>query len=75
MAFEELKQRQSVVWGTGPYQNVTETITDIHELVIDRLDPQPGVKWLDLACGAGAVAERAAGRAAPTSSASTWPRS
>jgi SAM-dependent methyltransferase len=64
MAFEELKQRQSVVWGTGPYQNVTETITDIHELVIDRLDPQPGVKWLDLACGTGAVAERAAGRGA-----------
>jgi ubiquinone/menaquinone biosynthesis C-methylase UbiE len=60
MAFEELKQKQSVVWGTGPYQNITETITDIHELVIERLDPKPGVKWLDLACGTGAVAERAA---------------
>jgi SAM-dependent methyltransferase len=64
MAFEELKQKQSVVWGTGPYQNMTETITDIHELVIDRLDPQSGVKWLDLACGTGAVAERAAERGA-----------
>ena len=64
MAFEELKQRQSVVWGTGPYQNVTDTIHDLHELVIDRLDPQPGVKWLDLACGTGAVAERAAERGA-----------
>jgi SAM-dependent methyltransferase len=64
MPFEELKQRQSVVWGTGPYQNVTETIPDIHERVIDRLDPQPGVKWLDLACGTGAVAERAAERSA-----------
>jgi SAM-dependent methyltransferase len=64
MAFEELKQKQSVVWGTGPYQNVTETITDLHELVIDRLDPQGGVKWLDLACGTGAVAERAAERGA-----------
>ena len=60
MAFEELKAKQSVVWGTGPYQNVTETITDIHERVVDRLAPAEGVRWLDLACGTGAVAERAA---------------
>ena len=60
MPFEELKQKQSVIWGTGPYQNITETIADIHTLVIDRLEPQPGLKWLDLACGTGAVAELAA---------------
>ncbi len=60
MAFEELKERQSVVWGTGPYQRVTETIADIHENVVTRLAPAPGDKWLDLACGTGAVAERAA---------------
>ena len=42
MAYEELKQRQSVMWGTGPYQRVTETITDIHARVIEQLDPQPG---------------------------------
>lgn len=64
MAFEELKQKQSVVWGTGPYQNITETIPDLHDRVIDRLAPRPGVKWLDLACGTGAVAERAAKRGA-----------
>jgi SAM-dependent methyltransferase len=64
VAFEELKQKQSVVWGTGPYQNITETITDIHERVIARLDPALGLKWLDLACGTGAVAERAAERGA-----------
>lgn len=60
MAFEELKQRQSVMWGSGPYQRVTETIADIHELLLARLGPQPGEHWLDLACGTGAVAERAA---------------
>ena len=60
MAYEDLKQRQSVVWGTGPYQPITETITDIHELVVERLAPQQGDRWLDLACGTGAVAERAA---------------
>jgi ubiquinone/menaquinone biosynthesis C-methylase UbiE len=64
MAYEELKQRQSVVWGTGPYQRITETISDIHEIVVDRLGPRRGLKWLDLACGTGAVAERAAARGA-----------
>jgi SAM-dependent methyltransferase len=60
MAYEELKQRQSVMWGNGPYQRVTDTLTDIHELVVERLEPGPGDRWLDLATGTGAVAERAA---------------
>jgi SAM-dependent methyltransferase len=60
MSFEELKQRQSVMWANGPYQRITETIADIHELVIDRMSVQEGERWLDLACGTGAVAERAA---------------
>lgn len=60
MPFEVLKQRQSTMWGTGPYQNITETITDIHQLVVEQLQPQPGDGWLDLACGTGAVAELAA---------------
>jgi SAM-dependent methyltransferase len=64
MSFEELKQRQATVWGSGPYQGVTETIADIHERVIDALDPKPGQRLLDLACGTGAAAELAAGRGA-----------
>jgi ubiquinone/menaquinone biosynthesis C-methylase UbiE len=60
MAYEELKQRQSVMWGNGPYQRVTETLTDIHDIVVERLAPAPGDRWLDLACGTGAMAERAA---------------
>ena len=60
MAFEELKLRQSKVWGTGPYQRITETLQDIHALVVERLAPHPGQAWLDIACGTGAVAERAA---------------
>jgi SAM-dependent methyltransferase len=60
MAYEELKQRQSAMWGNGPYQRITETLGDIHELVIERLDPRPGDRWLDLACGTGAISERAA---------------
>jgi ubiquinone/menaquinone biosynthesis C-methylase UbiE len=64
VAYEELKERQSVMWGSGPYERVTDTIADIHERVIERLDPKPGRRWLDLACGTGAVAERAAARGA-----------
>jgi SAM-dependent methyltransferase len=60
MPFEELKERHAVVWGAGPYQGVTETITDLHRLVVERLDPQPGKRLLDLATGTGAVAELAA---------------
>lgn len=60
MAYEELKQRQSVMWGIGPYQRVTETLADIHERVGDALAPRPGQRWLDVACGTGAMAERAA---------------
>ena len=60
MAYEELKQRQSVMWGNGPYQRITDTLTDIHELVVARLEPGPGDRWLDLACGTGAIAELAA---------------
>ena len=60
MAYEELKQRQSVMWGNGPYQRITDTLGDIHELVIETLAPAPGDRWLDLATGTGAIAERAA---------------
>jgi SAM-dependent methyltransferase len=62
--FEELKQRHAQVWGAGPYQGVTETIADLQQAAIDRLDPQPGQRLLDLACGTGAAAELAAERGA-----------
>ena len=48
------------MWGSGPYQRVTETLRDLHELLLARLAPRAGERWLDLACGTGAIAERAA---------------
>jgi ubiquinone/menaquinone biosynthesis C-methylase UbiE len=60
MPFEELKQRQSVMWGNGPYERVTDTIGDLQQRVVERLDPNPGERWLDLATGTGAVARLAA---------------
>jgi SAM-dependent methyltransferase len=73
MAFQELKERQSVMWGNGPYQRITETITDIHEAVVERLAPGPGDELLDLACGTGAVAELAAKRGAQVTGADLAP--
>ena len=61
---EELKQRQSVMWGNGPYERISATLGDLHDVVLDRLDPQPGDRWLDLATGTGMLAERAAERGA-----------
>ncbi len=60
VAFGELKQRQSVMWGNGPYERITNTIRDIHELVVERADPKPGERVLDAATGTGAVAILAA---------------
>ena len=64
MAFEELKQRQSVIWGNGPFERIAETGTVAYDEVVDRLAPEPGERWLDIACGTGAVALRAAQRGA-----------
>ena len=64
MAFAELKAKQSVMWGNGPYERITKTLRDIHALVIERADPQPGDRLLDAATGTGAVAILAAKRGA-----------
>jgi SAM-dependent methyltransferase len=64
MAFAELKARQSVMWGNGPYERITNTLRDIHALVLERADPKPGERVLDAATGTGAVALLAAERGA-----------
>ena len=37
MAFEELKERQSVMWGNGPFDRIAASIEDLHESVADAL--------------------------------------
>jgi SAM-dependent methyltransferase len=60
MAFEELKKRQGVAWGSAPFEVVAETIADVHHAVVDAVGPAQGLRWLEVACGTGGVAERAA---------------
>jgi len=57
MAFEELKERQSVMWGNGPFDRIAASIEDLHESVADALAVRPGERALDLGCGTGRVAE------------------
>jgi SAM-dependent methyltransferase len=59
MAFEELKQRQSFVWGNGDFDRISDTGTEIYDAVVEALPPTPGERWLDLACGTGPISERA----------------
>jgi SAM-dependent methyltransferase len=60
VAFEELKQKASVAWGAAPFEKVEPEIRVMHDHLLARLEPGPGERWLDLACGAGAVAMLAA---------------
>jgi len=60
MAFEELKQRQSVVWGSAPFERVSEQIADVHDKLVAELAPRAGERWLDVGTGTGGVAVRAA---------------
>jgi SAM-dependent methyltransferase len=60
MAFEELKQRHSVVWGIGPYERISATIADLQDELVAQLEPRPRARWLDVATGTGEVAKRAA---------------
>lgn len=60
MAFQELKQRQAVMWGNGPFERISETGTAAYDELVSRLAPQAEDRWLDVACGTGAVSLRAA---------------
>jgi ubiquinone/menaquinone biosynthesis C-methylase UbiE len=57
MAFEALKERQSVMWGNGPFDRIAASIEDLHASVADTLAARPGERALDLGCGTGRVAE------------------
>ena len=60
MAFEELKQRQSVAWGAAPFEKLEGDIAIMHDDLVAHLGPQAGQRWLDVGCGPGAIAMRAA---------------
>jgi ubiquinone/menaquinone biosynthesis C-methylase UbiE len=50
----------SAMWGGGTYERIAERFAPVHDELVARLEPGPGVRWLDLATGTGGVALRAA---------------
>ncbi len=62
--FEQLKQKQSAMWGNGPYERITALLTEAQDDVVAALDPASGERWLDVATGTGAVARLIAQRGA-----------
>ena len=72
--FTLLKQMQSAAWSAGAFEDVAESIADMHVALIEALAPQPGERWLDVACGAGNVAELAAGTGARVTGIDLSPR-
>ena len=60
MPFEQLKERHAVVWGSAPFTEIEQGIASMHEELVAALEPRPGERWLDVGCGTGAVALRAA---------------
>ncbi len=60
MTFEQLKERQSFVWGNAPFENIADSIADVHHAVAEAAGPAAGKRWLDVACGTGGVTDLAA---------------
>jgi SAM-dependent methyltransferase len=60
VSFEELKVRQSAMWGSAPYERVSEHLAELHRHVLDRVPPRAGERWLDVATGTGEIARPAA---------------
>jgi SAM-dependent methyltransferase len=58
--FEELKERLSEVWGSAPWELLAPSLAPVHEHLVRTLRPGPGVRWLDVATGTGALATLAA---------------
>jgi SAM-dependent methyltransferase len=72
--FVELKQRAAVAWSAGAFEECAPSIADVHSALVDVLAPQPGERWLDIACGAGNVSELAASAGARVTGVDIAPR-
>ena len=48
MAFDELKEKLSVVWGSAPWELIAGQMTPLHEHIVRALAPEPGDRWLDV---------------------------
>jgi SAM-dependent methyltransferase len=54
------KRREAEIWGSAPWERIEHQLAPIHTHLLRVLPHGPGVRFLDLATGAGAVALHAA---------------
>jgi ubiquinone/menaquinone biosynthesis C-methylase UbiE len=59
-AIEEFRQQQRAIWEAGDYPPLSELISGVGELVVERSGVEPGISVLDVACGTGNAAFPAA---------------
>jgi SAM-dependent methyltransferase len=52
------------VWGSAPFENVADSLVDVHEGIVEAMQPAEGKRWLEVACGTGELASVAARRGA-----------
>ena len=57
---DEFKTRQRAIWGAGDFATISKHIADVGELVVAHAGIEPGMRVLDVACGAGNAAIPAA---------------
>jgi SAM-dependent methyltransferase len=50
----------SAAWSSAPWERADYLLEPAHDLLVERLEPQPDEEWLDVATGTGALARRAA---------------
>jgi SAM-dependent methyltransferase len=65
--YRGLTERQQATWATGDFNEVARQIMGVSELLVADVDPRPGQRVLDVACGSGNAALVAARRYCDTS--------
>jgi len=63
MDFDQLKEAQGRMWGSGPFEEIEVNLADMHDGIVASIGAEPGEAWLDVGCGTGGVAGRAAAEA------------